>query len=61
MLARLRREIDEVIKDPAVNARLNSLGYQISPLPGDEFKDFVVKDMEKWKGVATSANIVLED
>ena len=29
--------------------------------PGDEFKDFVVKDMEKWKGVATSANIVLED
>jgi tripartite-type tricarboxylate transporter receptor subunit TctC len=61
VLARLRREIDEVIRDPAVNARLNSLGYQISPLPGDEFKDFVVKDMEKWKGVAASANIVLED
>jgi tripartite-type tricarboxylate transporter receptor subunit TctC len=61
VLARLRNEIDAVIKDPAVNARLNSLGYQISPLPGDEFKDFVVKDMEKWKGVATSANIVLED
>ena len=61
VLARLRKEIDEVIKDPAVNSRLNSLGYQISPLPGDEFKAFVVKDMEKWKGVATSAHIVLED
>ena len=61
MLARLSKEIGEVVKDPAVNKRLDTLGYQISPLPGDGFKDFVMKDMEKWKDLAKSANIVLED
>lgn len=61
VLARLNKEIGEVIKDPAVIKRLDTLGYQISPLPGEEFKSYVVKDMEKWKGVAQSANIVLED
>ena len=61
VLARLSKEIGEVVKDPAVNKRLDTLGYQISPLPGDGFKDFVMKDMEKWKELAKSANIVLED
>ncbi len=40
--------------------RLNTLGYQVSYLPGDEFKDFVVKDLEQWKAVAKSANIKAE-
>jgi tripartite-type tricarboxylate transporter receptor subunit TctC len=40
--------------------KLNTLGYQVSYLPGDEFKDFVMKDYEQWKSVAKSANIVAE-
>jgi tripartite-type tricarboxylate transporter receptor subunit TctC len=49
-----------VLKDPAVTARLSQLGYQVSYLAGDEFKDFVVRDLEQWKSVAKSANIVVE-
>jgi len=60
VLARLRKEVGDVLKDPAVTARLSQLGYQVSYLAGDEFKDFVVKDLEQWKSVAKSANIVVE-
>ena len=60
VLARLRKEVADVLKDPAVLQRLNTLGYQVSYLPGDEFKEFVVKDLEQWKAVAKAANIVAE-
>jgi|KBSSwiStaDraftv2_1062776.scaffolds.fasta_scaffold269456_2 tripartite-type tricarboxylate transporter receptor subunit TctC len=60
VLARLRKEVGDVLKDPAVTARLSQLGYQVSYLAGDEFKDFVVRDLEQWKSVAKSANIVVE-
>jgi tripartite-type tricarboxylate transporter receptor subunit TctC len=60
VLARLRKEVADVLKDPQVLQKLNALGYQVSYLPGDEFKDFVMKDAEQWKSVAKSANIVAE-
>jgi tripartite-type tricarboxylate transporter receptor subunit TctC len=60
ILARLRKEVADVLNDPAVLQRLNTLGYQVSYLPGDEFKAFVVKDLEQWKAVAKAANIVAE-
>ena len=60
VLARLRKEIADVLKDPQVLQKLNTLGYQVSYLPGDEFKDFVMKDYEQWKSVAKAANIVAE-
>jgi tripartite-type tricarboxylate transporter receptor subunit TctC len=60
VVARLRKEVGDVLKDPQVLQRLNTLGYQVSYLPGDEFKDFVMKDYEQWKSVAKSANIVAE-
>ncbi len=60
VLARLRKEVADVLKDPQVLQKLNALGYQVSYLPDDEFKDFVMKDAEQWKSVAKSANIVAE-
>jgi len=48
------------LTDPQVVQKLNTLGYQVSFLAGDEFKDFVLKDYEQWKSVAKSANIVAE-
>ena len=60
VLARLRKEVGDVLKDPQVLQKLNTLGYQVSYLPGDEFKEFVMKDYEQWKSVAKSANIVAE-
>jgi tripartite-type tricarboxylate transporter receptor subunit TctC len=56
----LRKEIDGMLTDPQVVQKLNTLGYQVWYLAGDEFKDFVLKDHERWKSVAKSANIVVE-
>ncbi len=60
VLARLRKEIGEMLKDPKVVERLRGLGYQPAYLAGAEFRDFVVKDLDQWKAVAKAANIVLE-
>jgi tripartite-type tricarboxylate transporter receptor subunit TctC len=61
ILTRLRKEVGDVLKDPKVTDRLNALGYQVSYLPGDAFKEFVLKDFEQWKNVAKSAGIVVTE
>jgi tripartite-type tricarboxylate transporter receptor subunit TctC len=60
VLARLRKEVADGLKDPKVLQRLTSLGYQVSFLPGDEFKAFVMKDADQWKSVAKTAKISLD-
>ncbi|HTP99466.1 MAG TPA: tripartite tricarboxylate transporter substrate binding protein [Casimicrobiaceae bacterium] len=60
VLARLRKEVAEGLADPKVVQRLTTLGYQVSYLPGDEFKAFVAKDAEQWKEVAKTAKITLD-
>ena len=60
VLARLRKDIADGLDDPKVKQRLTSLGYQVSYLPGEEFKAFVTKDAEQWKSVAKSAKIQLD-
>jgi tripartite-type tricarboxylate transporter receptor subunit TctC len=59
VLARLRYEVADLLKDPKVTARLDALGYQISYLPGNEFRDYIVADLEQWKNVARTANVKL--
>jgi tripartite-type tricarboxylate transporter receptor subunit TctC len=61
VLARLRTEVADVLKDPKVAERLSTLGYQVSYLAGNDFRDFVVKDYEQWKSVAKAANVVVTD
>jgi tripartite-type tricarboxylate transporter receptor subunit TctC len=61
VLALLRTQIEDVLKDPPVVSRLNELGYQPAFLAGDAFKDYVVADLEQWRGVAKKAGIKLED
>jgi tripartite-type tricarboxylate transporter receptor subunit TctC len=60
VLAKLRTEVGEGLKDPKVQQRLTQLGYQVSYLPGDEFKAFVTKDGDQWKTVAKTAKISLD-
>lgn len=59
ILARLRNEVADVLKDPKVTARLDQLGYQISYLAGDAFRDYIVADLEQWRTVARTANVKL--
>jgi len=58
-LARLRNEVADLLKDPKVTARLDQLGYQISYLAGDAFRDYIVADLEQWRTVARTANVKL--
>jgi tripartite-type tricarboxylate transporter receptor subunit TctC len=60
VLAKLRKEIVDGLQDPKVKQRLTTLGYQVSYLPGEEFKAFVVKDLNQWKDVAKTAKIQLD-
>jgi tripartite-type tricarboxylate transporter receptor subunit TctC len=61
IVTRLRKEISEMLRDPKIVERLDTLGYQPEYLGGEEFKAFVIKDLETWRGVAKSANITVPD
>ena len=61
ILARLREALNEMLKDPKIVERIKSLGFEPAFLPGDAFRDFMVKDLAKWKDVSKAANIVLTD
>jgi tripartite-type tricarboxylate transporter receptor subunit TctC len=61
ILVRLRKEFQAMLKDPAAGERLRQLGYEPEYYGGDVFKDFVVKDLERWKGIAKAANITITE
>jgi tripartite-type tricarboxylate transporter receptor subunit TctC len=57
IVAKLRKEIAEIAKEPAVNDRLRTLGYPAGYLDGDAYRATILKDLEQWRGVAKAANI----
>jgi tripartite-type tricarboxylate transporter receptor subunit TctC len=61
VLTRLRNEVADILKDPKVTTRLDALGYQVSFLPGNDFRDYIVQDLEQWRKVAREANVKLTD
>ena len=61
ILVRLRKEFETMLKDPKAGEKLRALGYEPEYYGGDAMKDFVVKDLERWKAVAKAANIAITD
>ncbi len=61
ILARIRKEMAEIAKEPAVVERLKTLGYPASYLAGDAYRDIILKDLEQWRTVAKAANIKIEN
>jgi tripartite-type tricarboxylate transporter receptor subunit TctC len=57
IVARLRKEIAEIAKEPAVVERLKTLGYPVAYLGGDAYRDLIMKDLEQWRAVAKASNI----
>jgi tripartite-type tricarboxylate transporter receptor subunit TctC len=57
IVVRLRKEIAEIAKEPAVIERLQTLGYPVAYLDGNSYRDTILKDLELWRGVAKAANI----
>lgn len=55
--SRLTRELDKIMKEPAMLERLQTLGAEPSFLIGPAFVDFQVKDSTKWGRVIRDAGV----
>jgi tripartite-type tricarboxylate transporter receptor subunit TctC len=61
ILAKLRGEIQAMMKEPVIMDRIASFGLKAAYLSGEDYRAFMVRDLERWKGVAKAANVVLND
>ncbi|MBC7381146.1 MAG: tripartite tricarboxylate transporter substrate binding protein [Burkholderiaceae bacterium] len=59
IVARLTREMDKVMKEPATLERLHILGAEPSFLAGQAFVDFMVKDSARWGKVIREAAVTV--
>ena len=57
IIAKLNREINAVLVDPRVKARLADLGSTPMPLSPADFGKFIAAETEKWGKVIRAANI----
>ena len=60
IVARLRATLSDMMSDQAFTDHLYSLGFEVRPLIGDDYRDFIVKDLDKWRAVAKAGNIKIE-
>ena len=61
VLDKLRAAVAEIIKDPATIEGMRKLGYDPNYLPHDQFRAFVLDDMQQWGRAAKAANITVTD
>jgi tripartite-type tricarboxylate transporter receptor subunit TctC len=57
IVARLVREVDKVMKEPAMLEKLTTLGAEPSFLAGQAFMDFMRNDSARWGKVIRDANV----
>jgi tripartite-type tricarboxylate transporter receptor subunit TctC len=60
IVQRLNAELNAVLGDPDVLARLSALAAQAEPNTPEQFQAFVAAEIEKWGRVAREANIHLD-
>jgi tripartite-type tricarboxylate transporter receptor subunit TctC len=58
---RLRSVLSAMMSDEAFTGRLSSMGYEVRPLIGDAYRDFIASDLDKWRAVAKAGNIKIEN
>jgi tripartite-type tricarboxylate transporter receptor subunit TctC len=59
--ARMRKEIGEILKAPESVKKYQQANFEPVYVPGDPFKKYVLEDYAKWKEVAASEKIVMEE
>ncbi len=57
----LRRDLQAVLADPAFRKSVEDKGFDMAPLVGEAFADFVAADLRRWKDVAQQAKITLAE
>jgi tripartite-type tricarboxylate transporter receptor subunit TctC len=60
IIARLNREVDAGLKDPAVKAKLAALATTPMFFTPDEFGAYIGAEIEKWRKVVRAANIKVQ-
>jgi tripartite-type tricarboxylate transporter receptor subunit TctC len=60
IVTRLRKEMAEIAKEPAVVERLSAIGYPVAYLDGGAYREIILKDIEQWRAVAKAANIKID-
>jgi len=61
ILQKWRDGIQDAMKDQKFTERMAQLGFKKSFLPGDDFKKFLVNDLERWKRISKEGNITVPD
>ena len=60
IIARLNREVDSGLKDPAIRAKLTALATTPMFFTPDEFGAYIGAEIEKWRKVVRAANIKVQ-
>jgi tripartite-type tricarboxylate transporter receptor subunit TctC len=60
IVKKLRDGVQDILKSEGMADRLLALGLEPMGLTGDEFKSFVVKDLNRWTGIAKDINFQLQ-
>jgi tripartite-type tricarboxylate transporter receptor subunit TctC len=61
VIARLTQALSETMNDKAVADRFRELGFDLNTLLGSAYRDFIVQDLEQWRGVAKATNTKIEN
>lgn len=57
---RLRQTLGEIMGNKAFTDHLYAMGFEVRPLIGDAYRDFIAEDLDKWRAVARAGNIKIE-
>jgi tripartite-type tricarboxylate transporter receptor subunit TctC len=60
IVARLRATLNAIMNDKAFTDHLYAMGFEVRPLIGDAYRDFIAKDLDKWRVVAAAGHIKIE-
>ena len=61
IVERLTRAMSEMMADSAFSDRMYQMGFELRPLIGDDYRKFIVGDLEKWRAIARAGNIKIEN
>jgi tripartite-type tricarboxylate transporter receptor subunit TctC len=60
IVARLNKEVNAALADPAIKARLADLGSTPRPMSPADFEAFIAAEIKKWAKVIRAANITIQ-
>lgn len=61
IVARLRQALSDMMSDAAFTDHLYAMGFEVRPLIGDDYRAFIINDLDKWRAVAKAGHIQIEN